>query len=238
MKERPIIFNGDMVRAILDGRKTQTRRPIKPQPPEWIDSLHGNEFRKRAPYLIDDVPVARGFCYGDNDGEYTKAPWNVGDLLWVRERARLIDCKNKAFVTGIRDDDWARFRYEADGKESGKVPYPERLSVLKFGKCCPNGCYREASRITLEVVRVWVERVQDISEEDAIAEGLAQVGRSSFGYPLYSADPQARAEDHHIKGNNTYDCPRHGFWDLWDSIYSNWCEDPWVWCASFKVVKS
>ncbi len=144
MKERPIIFNAEMVRAILDGRKTRTSRVIKlrnGETPEEEDMpVFDWKYEKRPNYVID-------FSKKFHRWEKLTCPYGKpGDRLWVREKFALLNNKTPVY--------W-------DGKN------PVSLLSWKPSIYMP----RWASRITLEITNVGVERVQDISEKDAIAEG-------------------------------------------------------------------
>jgi hypothetical protein len=195
MKERPILFSGDMVRAILEGRKTQTRRPVKPQP-VWI----ADPF---VPFKTVDA---------DPNG-IIKCPYGQpGERLWVRERC-----------TGwLTYDDGQRVCYHADGtilKVDRPAGHPEGGMLL--GECdavrVPSiHMPRWASRILLEIVSVRVERAQDISVEDCIAEGIPEVAGGDTSRPARFAM-------------------------LWDFIYhargQGWNTNPWVWVIEFKVAE-
>lgn len=160
MKERPILFSGAMVNAILSGAKTMTRRVVKPQP-EYRENVslagqHGT-FAKGGWNLETDI----GLQFFIKSCPYGK----VGDRLWVRERMRVIDLDYAPRAV--------RVRYEADGSESTWIGYPDRLKgTPEIGKCLSYGGYREASRINLEITGVRVERLNEMSEEDVCAEGL------------------------------------------------------------------
>lgn len=175
MKERPIIFNEAMVRAILDGRKTQTRRIVKHQPLEGV-----------AP-----------------DSSWIR-PCDVGDRLWVREKwaQSSFGQTSLTFYGADREHDPPHIAKCARWQPSIHMP-------------------RAASRITLEVTGVRVERLQDISEGDAIAEGCSIDGESPSG--LYVA-------------NNA----RSAFCRLWQSIYGpdSWNQNPWVWVIDFRVIEN
>lgn len=202
MKERPILFSGAMVRAILDGRKTQTRRVCKV-------AYHAGEWAHAAHPARDGMPV---FWWDGQKGEaisgraeFTQKAYETGaacpygqpgDRLWVRETWNCID-------TGrlTQRQDWVRYR-ATDGEEMHWRP-----SIFMP---------RWASRITLEIVGVRVERVQDISEADALAEGVERV-------PTWAAYSM-----------------RDKFWALWDSINGprgyGWNANPWVWVVEFKCI--
>jgi hypothetical protein len=174
LMEKPVIFNAEMVRAILGGRKNMTRRIIKPQPASGIVFL--NELMKQSPY-------------------------KVGMKLWVRE----------TFVTGthIGHAPWVRYR-ATDEKD---VPEGTKWKPSIFMP-------RKLSRINLEIIDIRVERLQDITKTDAIAEGIGQrIGSSSMGH--------------------TFTASEH-FHALWDSINKKrgygWAENPWVFVISFKRI--
>lgn len=169
MRERPILFTGPMVRAIQDDLKTQTRRPVKPQP-TFADGHYEQVMRPGV------------FCWiGPDNGlmlpyEERACPFGQpGDRLWVREPGRVVDC----FELDARE--WeVTVRYVADGEERD-IMLPARLIHLSSGsppdwayskQGIPNGIFREAARIFLEIVSVRVERLQEISEADARAEGF------------------------------------------------------------------
>lgn len=197
MKERPIIFSGEMVRAILEGRKTQTRRVIKPQP-------------------SGDVGA---WPYDDHRENWLVCPYGSQECrLWVRETWR-------PFVLGSRFNQEVDIEYRADGQKILHHPISsEKLEKWEggFSDCSWKPSIhmpRWASRITLEITDVRVERVQDITDADAVAEGI---------------DPEEDKYDGH-------QVPKVNFSFLWDSINEKrgfgWDANPWVWVVEFKKVK-
>jgi hypothetical protein len=187
MKERGIIFNGEMVRQILSGNKTMTRRVINPQP----EGL----------YRLTET--------GD-------MPWNIGQRLWVRET-----CHAEELFSGLDV-----VRYHADNA----VIQIENTREASTDWCILN-CYRHgsgetvpsihmprwASRITLEITDVRVERIHEITRQDAVKEGIE-----------YLPDKP---------GDNVLT----RFIGLWNSLNEKrgygWSKHPWVWVLEFKVVK-
>lgn len=202
MKERPILFSGPMVRAILEGRKTQTRRVIKPQPsyqgydgPPKLNSF--GEF---------SYPAQRGF----------KCPYGQpGDRLWVRETW------NAWRQCNLEYNEWdtCGFAPSEIKERYGAVKLEYAATSESVGPWRPSiHMPRWASRITLEIMSVRVERLQDVSEEDARAEGCEW---SQWSFPN-STRP----------GKSAYRA-------LWESIHGHgsWDQNPWVWVVEFKEVK-
>lgn len=202
MKERPILFSGDMVRALMDGRKTQTRRVVKlPRK----DGVGDNRY-----------------VFTDSEGKdrFIDCPYGEpGDRLWVRETWADVDYES-------REDGMVCTRtatiYRADGVGLGEFGPDEikwRPSIFMP---------RLASRITLEITGVRVQRLQDISEEDAIAEGI-HYDEAMKGYQV--GDGMSGIFYH---GRN----PRISYRDLWDSINGelSWELNPWVWVVEFRRV--
>ena len=184
MKEHPILFNGEMVRRLLDGRKTQTRRVIKPQPEEQLLFAESCGFSAWvSPSLNLDEGAMRCCPYG--------VP---GDRLWVRETWF------QGYATVYRAD------YPGDQAGPSGDPADKWRPSIHMP--------RWASRITLEVTGVRVERVQDISIGDAYAEGISD-------------------------GN--WLSPVEKFILLWDGIYAkrgySWESNAWVWVVEFEVTK-
>ncbi|ENY0908236.1 hypothetical protein I5K90_08660 [Serratia marcescens] len=195
MKERPVIFNGEMVRAIIDGRKTQTRRVIANVSPDNCIPLHKPTKTKDGIYThVMDAP-GHGLCpFGQ-----------VGDRLWVRETFAAFDAdwKHPGKPHDLKDGPWPN------------VVYPASVAKIPDGTCHPSiHMPRWASRITLEITAVRVERLNDISEEDAMAEGVAPSQH-------IITPPEALY--------------RVGFLKLWQSIYGeeSWRANPWVWVIEF-----
>ncbi len=202
MKERPILLNAEMVRAVLDGRKTQTRRMLTPRQLKMIDA---------AASIGECYPLDSGLQHENSQSYYREwCPFGaVGDRLWVRERARVVH----------RFGNMATIKYEADGFLAA-VPMPERVKPVPVGRCLSNGCYREASRIMLEITGVRVERLQDISDSDVKAEGCW------YGHGGEEPDFTLPPNDH--------------FPTLWASIYGeeSWQANPFVWVIEFKQVEA
>lgn len=265
MKQRPILFNGEMVRAILDGRKTITRRVIKPQPQEVVDGIgchRRSDRRVDKPWLWTS---GREECYPE--GEWFACPYGQpGDLLWVRETFQICssyhaDCRDNAppFSDGrptrhISDPDypyWEQCYYAASD------PCPELLDVDTDDVLCrwrPSiHMPKWAARIWLEVKAVHVERVQDISDADAKAEGafFTDYGRNCGhgGGPWRDVGDCPAPENTHPQRNGwamvptTSDAqclgaPRWAFANLWERINAargyGWDENPWVWVVEFE----
>lgn len=212
MKEHPIIFNSESVRAIRDGRKTMTRRVIK---------------LKRFPYH----GVFENGNFVDEEIVY-KCPFNVGDRIWVRETYAietnfdLFEC-DPPFKDG-RPVKWEKYfddrKYWNQPHYAASDPLPELVNEdCPFEKCAENGCCqhwtsplfmpRWASRITLEITGIKVEMLQDITVEDCLKEG---------SYMPTDIDDEG------------------GFINLWNSINAKrgygWDKNPFVWAYEFKKI--
>jgi len=216
MIERPILFNAEMVNAILDGRKSQTRRVMRRQPDDVEYFKHGK--------VTTDTNAENAIlrCYNNPKGfkkcasgwlagATYKTPFsefNVGDRLWVRETFRLFDsdeCPHSDFPCGCPS--WGTPLYRASH------------DCLDGEKWTPSiHMPRSASRILLEITNVRVERLQSISDEDAKAEGFD-----------YSTHPSAIEMGYAIGARTNF---RH----TWEQIYgaNAWNKNPWVWVVEFK----
>ena len=178
MKQHGMIFNGEMVRAILDGRKTQTRRPYKGCNPTFY-------------------PSSAGGCWGIPIGEREKWPIKVGDIIWVRE-------------TFFWDEGSDKTVEQVAYKASTEMPQDVKAMGCRWTPSIHMP--RWASRIDLEITAVRVERVRDITENDASKEGVILT----------------KPEEQTYYGQ---------FHKLWQSIYANWDANPFVWVYEFRRLK-
>lgn len=210
IKERPILFSAPMVRAILEGRKTVTRRAVKGSGLVWLDNF-------LAEYVAD--PENNLCPYG-----------NPGDRLWVRET--FIDLRG----TGVehRPDPAGplqRYAYAADCRPGSHSDEARKDFGLKYKPSIHMP--RAACRILLEITDVRVERLQDISEQQALAEGIVGVPfRPDDGWPVctgYMVGP-----DDGKTGLET--TAAKAFAGLWNSVGGNWDANSWVWVVEFKRV--
>lgn len=218
MKEHPILFSPQMVRAILDGTKTQTRRPI-PILPKQNQSIHHIE-------EIDKYCFVTKHENGKVSGisEYIRRPYNVGDRLWVRETYRPIYKQTGELIT---------VDYKADPPEKWErlgdvvgTPVKWRPSIHMP---------RWASRLTLEVKAIRAEPLHDISDRDAMREGIYK--SFDHGMPFPIATDWDGNEKVLIAG-----VPRRDFEKLWRGLYpeglKSWGMAPWVWVIDFEVIKN
>jgi hypothetical protein len=196
-KERPILFSAPMVRALLDSQKTQTRRVVKPYP-KWV---------KKFP-ICNPTVMSEGhqvwWWNGEHDwvGVVQDCPYGApGDRLWVREAWSKSDCPGGAV-----------YRADCD----------PRQDTRGFGWRPSIHMPRWASRILLEIIDVRVERLNEISEADAKAEGA----------------PSGWWDDEGRFYESTQGTHRAGFAGLWEHLNGpgSWDANPWVWVIEFKRV--
>jgi hypothetical protein len=209
VKETPIIFNGPVVRAILEGRKTQTRRVIKPQPASDMKLAHedggGNWIFWSGP-IAQDMAAFTKKAYPNGEG--IKCPYGKpGDRLWVREALR-----------------WTNYLvYDADREPVDPDLIPAGIRIGRDYLPMTH-MPRWASRITLEIKSIRVERLQDISEAGAIAEGMRK--HDASGVWSTGVNPLC------------YPTARDAFAAGWDTINTkrgySWEANPWIWLIEFK----
>ena len=196
MTEKPIVFSGPMVRAILDGRKSQTRRVLKPQPPVYMSSLR--PWFQNPSIWID----------ADGTNYEVRCPFSVGQMLWVREMWAVPSSESIGGKTfPIEDVAYAADALSCD-LENVAIHWRPSIHMPRW-----------ASRITLEITDVRVQRVQRITNDDAQAEGVVPIA---------------------WLGNAQLNDYRVPFIRLWDSLNAKhghgWDTNPWVWAISFKLI--
>jgi hypothetical protein len=204
MTDRPILFSGEMVRALLDGRKTQTRRPLKPQP------LIGFDFASYIPIGRNSKDAYFAHPQALDKGEYIKLPYQPGDRLWVRETHKQLHRKP------LHPD----FPHLPDVMYQDGEDYDICTKALGWKTVPSIHMPRWASRITLLVDDVKVQRLQEISEDDARAEGVEAVAlTTASGVHPMPFKPRFRS--------------------LWNTLYpeQSWDANPWVVALTFRVIK-
>jgi len=234
MKERPILFSGEMVRAILDGRKTQTRRVMNPQLKSIDYEVNFVSTKVDAlPFPDGKVCLPGGPASSGYPSLAEYCPFGKpGDRLWVRE-TWYDDLMARSISDGIEG-----IYYRADGECCEQIPECQCADGGK-PKWRPSIFMpRWASRLTLEITRVRVERLQDISEEDAKAEGFEPIIFDEFDIAeIMFNDPDCQeAEVLEILGPGQIPA-KADFSLLWDKINGKkhpWASNPWVWVISFK----
>lgn len=220
MADRPIIFSAPMIRALLAGRKTQTRRVLK-----------------RTGYDLASCPRAT-LCDGGliqfehpRGGPFTcvRAPYMPGDRLWVREAWRTIEAHDAYNAREIAErcsaagykSTWAPIEHLADEVSSGRFDWPKGAQAGRYrhARFMP----RWASRITLDVTAVRVQRLQEISREDAIAEGCES--------PLIGSEAPRPGPGVYLADERT------SFAQLWNRLHGlgAWGANPWVIALSFNA---
>lgn len=199
--ERPILFSSAMARAILAGTKTQTRRIVMPRPRELVEFMPGSWA----------IPTATTGSF-----EPIRHPWTPGDRLWVRETIE----RNGYFATYRSDRTSVPYRDGCPEGYCGRAlwQWPKISTLARIP--------RWASRITLEVTDVRIERLQEITHEDAIAEGIGEAEKD-------------RAEGWQVR-DQPLTVAQLAFSRLWEDIHGKyaWDDNPWVWVIGFRRVEA
>lgn len=247
-KTRPILFSAPMVNALLSGRKTQTRRIVKGvhrvvTPSDGIerDCIRDVD---GLPSRLDLAPKNWGVC-----------PFGVpGDLLWVRETFAIENCRevgpypmphSDGRPHRVHDDpDWSEWWEQPHYRASDPAPelaYPDGFDGCRWRPSI--FMPRWASRITLRLTEVRLQRLQEITPEDAIAEGLAKLSKDGgqvWKYGIPDRDGLPGNDDHGWHWKQWDQDPIAAFRSLWDSINADrghgWDTNSWVWALSFQVL--
>lgn len=203
MKERPILFSEPMVRALLAGTKTQTRRVVKPQP----ETVVGNRIKpwEGEPGVLLELMESFG----------RRCPYGQpGDRIWVKEAHRISPGEDAPVFSGqisglLR---WPHVTYADATTKRCDTPWQGVFGKLRPSIHMP----RWASRIDLDITDIRVERLQDISEADAVEEGIQEWIDGGIDHDGY---------------------PRDAFRSLWESINGpgSWGANPWVWVVKFEM---
>lgn len=206
VKERPILFSTDMVKAILDGNKTQTRRVMKAQPSgSYNNIIQGNYSDGEEAFLYVAV--------GQEQADFYKCHYGQkGDVLWVKET-------------------WCDMRTASMPDDNG-LRYKASTGKNNFTWKSPLFMPKKAARIWLKITNVRVERLKDISAQDAIAEGI-KYSNSKAGFCGY---------DYLSGGYNLMTSAQQSFFYLWKKVHKidryAELENPWLWVVEFDVIST
>lgn len=242
MKSIGMSFNTEMVQALSSGNKTVTRRPLKIQDGWSFDKLGkitSSHPKKGSWGAFVNKCIGTKFPQAD----LIKAPCWIGDEIYVRETWGVVshdyDANNNIVEwtpdrpsMNIKDMRFGQgyysgnIIYRSDGEFSWSDDYGDEISAWKSSTNMP----KEISRITLKVTDVRIERVQAINEEQAKAEGVKKT--------LWFIPNGAEEDDWINIGGSMNAQYKNGFASVWDSIYSSWSENPFVWVIEFEVIKS
>ena len=204
-KYKPILFSTEMVQAILEGIKTQTRRIVKN--PMLCDTLN---------YAVENSKEIN-----ESHILFHQSQYKIGHILWVRESFFKHEM-NKGIYEYVADYEDIEFFKNTKWKKMSSIHMPKK-----------------AARIFLEVTNVRVERLQDISEADAISEGVF-FDKTFKKYDCYLCGTEKWHKQENIMcEDGFFDNPKESFQSLWESIngIDSWKANPWVWVYEFKVVE-
>jgi len=231
---KPILFNTESVKAILDGRKSVTRRVMKPQPPEEV----------KIPYQINQCGRFDLWCsLGQRAWFEFRIPYQIGETLYVREPFREIYGTIYIWENGtyIPFDDFDGYQYKADNSRCiTKVtnsfcgPFDDRLEDIGHGKWLPSSHMpKEAARLFLRVTDVRVERLQGITPEQLRAEGVE----------IFLLPSECKRMFNRFGAVRDFEQKKKEFAGLWDSAIKKadlplygWDANPWVWVIEFNRI--
>ena len=216
IKERPILFSAPMVRAILEGRKTVTRRAVKPQYEDKVWTVRPASEPRHARHSHD-------WWLPTGTQPYSALPrcpyGQPGDRLWVREAWQADSQMNAVAPRELSHGEPIMYPADAVVRQTG-------CSMIMPGKTRPSiHMPRWVSRILLEITAVRVERLQDITPAQITAEGVSTRGQALWGGEWWVDAPGQAIED-----------AKKDFSALWDSVGGDWDANPWVWVVEFKRV--
>lgn len=226
MREKPILFNADMVRAILSGRKTQTRRVVKPvgRQTRFWEPRHDR-------FIIEKVNCGWQIWLDRPGNPYTAAipPYETGDVLWVRETWKSATGDPAGGGYALFDT----YVYKADGKAKDDYPVDELMVEDRWHPSIHMP--REAARLFLRVTDVDVERLQSITPKDAYSEGTGSLFFEEIAYG---------GKEYHCGVDDEYGIAREQFAFLWESTIKKgdlplygWGANPWVWRIQFERIE-
>ena len=243
-KEHPIIFTSDMVKAILNLSKKQTRRIVKPQPvwvdyPEWM--IEPDKDRGFWAWQKNKKTFETSRPDGPFDTFLNLCPYSVGDKLWVKETYLR---PGGGYIDEVGEYVWSwdgntqkSLLYCADGHKSAGRLSPDNPR-LWYRKMPSIHMPRWASRILLDITNVRIERLNQIRTLDCIHEGIPQTWGGFGDYPPEWAI-QSISERYGDAGSHLYDnrTSKENFILLWESIYGkeSWEQNPWVWVLDFDI---
>ena len=233
MKERPINFNSEMVKAILEGRKTQTRRVLKPQPKNLPNGAYCDPYNKNYEHFTfwtkDNKMILTAGGNIKNTAHWKCPHRKTGDRVWVRETWAYCGSEfHKDDYEKGRKNNCNGLMYKATSKLFPVAPYNKWRSPITMP--------RWASRITLEITDIRVERLQEIEENNCLNEGIKPLYDSEGNLCLSDKEGWENLDNDFVLG-----CYKSDFENLWNSLAKKgfkWEDNPWVWVIEFKRINA